>query len=86
MELDQHIGRSEEFMRAAEKKFEEFSKTLQEIKAEISILPDLKQDVAAMKPEVERWTTTRKGFYFFMFILGVLGTTIFDPIKRLFHG
>lgn len=85
MELDQHIGRSEEFMRAAEKKFEEFSKTLQEIKAEISILPELKEDVASMKPEVERWTTTRKGFYFFMFILGVLGTAIFDPIKRLFN-
>ena len=80
----EHVGRSEEFMRITEKRLDDMIESLAKIDKAIQVLPGLQEDVAAMKPEVERWTTARKGFYFFMFILGAAGAYIVDPLKRIF--
>lgn len=80
--LSEHIGRSEEFMRATEKRFDTFDSDLLEIKKAVQMVPQLVQDINIMKPQVASWVAARKASLWMLGIVGTFSALFTDIVNK----
>lgn len=82
-DLDRHIGRSDEFMRATELALTEVKATLKEIHSSLVDLPALRKEMDEIKPEVASWVVARKATMWVVGLITFFSAIFTDAVNKL---